>query len=188
MIDKDKIETAVRMILEAVGEDPEREGLRDTPARVARMYGEILKGTGVDPTSIVRVFTEKEYDEMVLVKDIPLYSLCEHHMLPFVGKAHVAYIPQSGRVTGLSKLIRIVDMYARRLQIQERLTAQIADALEQQLNPMGVMVIIEAEHMCMSMRGVQKPGTSTVTSAVRGIFRTKMATRSEMMDLLVKDK
>jgi GTP cyclohydrolase I len=129
MIDKDKIETAVRMILEAVGEDPEREGLRDTPARVARMYGEILKGTGVDPTSIVRVFTEKEYDEMVLVKDIPLYSLCEHHMLPFVGKAHVAYIPQSGRVTGLSKLIRIVDMYARRLQVQERLTAQIADAL-----------------------------------------------------------
>ncbi len=188
MIDKDKIKAAVRMILEAVGEDPEREGLRDTPARVARMYGEILKGIGVDPTSVVRVFTEKDYDEMVLVKDIPLYSLCEHHMLPFVGKAHVAYIPQGGRVTGLSKLIRIVDMYARRLQVQERLTAQIADALEQQLNPMGVMVIIEAEHMCMSMRGVQKPGTSTLTSAVRGIFRTKMATRSEMMNLLVKDK
>jgi GTP cyclohydrolase I len=181
-IDQPRIEAAVREILAAIGEDPDRDGLLDTPARVARMYAEICGGLHEDPSKHLLTSFEAGHDEMVMVRDIPLYSLCEHHLAPFIGKAHVAYIPnEDGRVTGLSKFARLVDGYARRPQVQERLTAQIADALEKNLEPKGVMVVIEAEHLCMAMRGVRKAGTSTVTSAVRGLFRTNVATRQEAM-------
>ncbi|MBX3313697.1 MAG: GTP cyclohydrolase I FolE [Actinobacteria bacterium] len=181
-IDQPRIEAAVREILAAIGEDPDRDGLLDTPARVARMYAEICGGLHEDPTRHLLTSFEVGHDEMVMVRDIPLYSLCEHHLAPFIGKAHVAYIPnEDGRVTGLSKFARLVDGYARRPQVQERLTSQIADALEESLEPKGVMVVIEAEHLCMAMRGVRKAGTSTVTSAVRGLFRTNVATRQEAM-------
>ena len=181
-VDQPRIAAAVLEILKAIGEDPERDGLKDTPARVARMYAEIFAGLNEDPTEHLKVTFEAGHDEMVMVRDIPMYSACEHHMLPWVGKAHVAYIPNDdGRVIGLSKFARLVDGFARRPQVQERLTTQIADALDARLEPKGVMVVIEAEHLCMSMRGVRKPGASTVTSAVRGLFRTNVATREEAM-------
>jgi GTP cyclohydrolase I len=181
-VDKPRIERAVREILEAIGEDPEREGLIDTPARVARMYEEIFEGMRVDPSEYLQTQFESDHDEMVMVRDIPMYSACEHHLLPWIGKAHVAYIPSDdGRVTGLSKLARLVDAYAKRPQVQERLTSQIADELDRSLQPKGVMVVIEAEHLCMTMRGIRKPGASTVTSAVRGLFRQNVATREEAM-------
>jgi GTP cyclohydrolase I len=181
-IDQARIEKAVREILIAIGEDPERDGLVDTPARVARMYAEIFSGLHEDPAEHLRVLFEADHDEMVMVRDIPMYSACEHHMLPWVGKAHLAYIPNDdGRVIGLSKFARLVDGFARRPQVQERLTSQVADALQAKLEPKGVMVVIEAEHLCISMRGVRRPGTTTVTSAVRGLFRTSVATREEAM-------
>jgi GTP cyclohydrolase I len=184
-VDTARIERAVREILIAVGEDPDRDGLRATPSRVARMYAEILGGLHEDPARHLNVTFEAEHDEMVMVKDIPLYSVCEHHLLPWVGWAHVAYIPNDdGRVTGLSKLARVVDGFSRRPQVQERLTTQIADAVETALSPRGVLVVVEAEHLCMSMRGVRKPGTLTVTSAVRGLFRRNVATRAEAMGFI----
>jgi GTP cyclohydrolase IA len=184
-VDQARIEKAVREILIAIGEDADRDGLLETPARVARMYAEICGGLHEDPDQHLQVTFEASHDEMVMVRDIPLYSLCEHHLIPFVGKAHVAYIPgEDGRITGLSKLARLVDSYAKRPQVQERLTAQIADEIERTLNPRGVLVVIEAEHLCMSMRGVRKPGSSTVTSAVRGLFRENVATRAEAMDFI----
>ena len=186
-MDLDRIAKAVREILEAIGEDPDRDGLQDTPERVARMYAEICSGIHQDPGEHLTVTFEASHDEMILVRDIPIYSLCEHHMVPFIGHAHVAYIPgRDGRITGLSKVARLVEGFSRRLQVQEKLTAQIADAMEATLDPRGVMVVIEAEHLCMSMRGVQKSGSSTVTSAVRGLFRQNIATREEAMRFLVK--
>ncbi len=180
-----RIEAAVREILLAVGEDPNREGLLETPARVARMYDEILAGIKEDPREHLRKqFKADKHGELVLVKDIPIYSLCEHHMLPFYGRANIAYIPKDGRITGLSKLARMADGYARRLQVQERLTTQMADAVMDVLQPRGVLVVIEAEHMCMTMRGVQKPGSLTVTSAVRGYFETDVKARAEAMALI----
>jgi GTP cyclohydrolase IA len=182
-IDERKIEEGVRLILEGVGEDPNRGGLRETPARVARMYREILGGVGVDASEIVTVVEGADHDEMIMVRDIPLYSLCEHHVLPFSGKAHVAYIPnKSQQITGLSKIARVVDTLSKRLQVQERLTTEIADAIVRALTPRGVFVVIEAEHLCMTMRGIKKPGAVTVTSAVRGLFRTDARTRQEAMD------
>lgn len=181
-VDQARIQAAVVEILEAIGEDPARDGLVDTPARVARMYAEIFGGLREDPTEHLQVTFEAGHDEMVMVRDIPMYSCCEHHLLPWVGKAHVAYIPNDdGRVTGLSKLARLVDGYAKRPQVQERLTSQIADAIDLALQPKGAMVVIEAEHLCMSMRGIRKPGSTTVTSAVRGLFRSNVATREEAM-------
>jgi GTP cyclohydrolase I len=185
VVDKPRIERAVRDILEAIGEDPDRDGLLDTPARVARMYEEVCSGLREDPSEHLHKVFEADHDEMVMVRDIPLYSLCEHHLVPFIGKAHVAYIPsENGRITGLSKIGRLVDGYARRPQVQERLTKQVADALAETLRPRGVLVVIEAEHLCMSMRGIRKPGSSTVTSAVHGIFRESAASRSEAMQFL----
>ena len=181
-VDLVRIENAVREILLAIGEDPERDGLLDTPARVARMYAEICSGLHEDPSVHISTTFEADHDEMVMVRDIPLYSVCEHHLAPFIGKAYVAYIPNDdGRVIGLSKFARLVDGYARRPQVQERLTSQVADALQARLTPKGVMVVLEAEHLCMSMRGVRKAGSTTVTSAVRGLFRTNVATREEAM-------
>ncbi len=181
-VDQPRIEAAVREILAAIGEDPNRDGLLDTPGRVARMYAEICGGIHEDPASHLTRQFEADHDEMILVRDIPLYSLCEHHLIPFLGKAHVGYIPnEDGCITGLSKLARVVDGYARMPQVQERLTTQIADAIEGALNPRGVLVVVEAEHLCMSMRGIRKPGANTVTSAVRGLFRTDIATRAEAM-------
>lgn len=175
---------AVRELLIAIGEDPDRDGLRDTPERVARAYGEFTAGMRQDHREVLSTTFELEHDELVVVKDIPLYSLCEHHMVPFHGAAHVGYIPgKSGRVTGLSKVARLVELFARRLQVQERLTSQIADAMSEVLEPLGVIVIVECEHLCMSMRGVQKPGSRTVTSAVRGQLRDP-ATRAEAMALI----
>jgi GTP cyclohydrolase I len=182
-VDKARVEKAVREILLGVGEDPDREGLAETPARVARMYEEVLSGLHETPT--IELTFAADHDEMVMVHDIPVYSLCEHHMIPFVGRAHVAYIPSDdGRITGLSKLPRLVQAFTRRLQVQERLTAQIADELERSLEPRGVFVVIEAEHLCMSMRGVRTPGTTTTTSAMRGQFRDSTATRNEAMQLI----
>ena len=184
-VDQARIEKAVREILIAIGEDPDRDGLVDTPARVARMYAEICGGLHQNPDEHLQTTFEAEHDEMVMVRDIPMYSACEHHMLPWVGKAHLAYIPNDdGRVIGLSKFARLVDGFAKRPQVQERLTVQVAEALEAALQPKGVMVVIEAEHLCMSMRGVRKPGASTVTSAVRGLFRDNTATRFEAMRLI----
>ncbi|MBC7105141.1 MAG: GTP cyclohydrolase I FolE [Firmicutes bacterium] len=184
MVDVPKIERAVRMLLEAIGEDPDREGLRDTPSRVARMYQELLCGLDENPEDHLTKYFTEDHEEMVLVKDIPLYSLCEHHLLPFYGLAHVAYIPRRGVITGLSKLARVVEGFAKRPQLQERLTTQIADAIVRRLNPHGVLVVIEAEHMCMTMRGVKKPGSRTVTSAVRGQFARSEATRAEAFALI----
>ena len=184
-VDLERIERAVSEILAAIGEDPEREGLRATPSRVARMYAEIFAGLHADPSRHLEVMFEAEHDEMVMVKDIPLYSVCEHHLLPWVGEAHVAYIPsEDGRVTGLSKLARVVEGFSQRPQVQERLTSQIADAVERVLQPRGVLVVVQAEHLCMSMRGVRKPGSRTMTSAVRGLFRDNMATRAEAMGFI----
>ena len=184
-LDLDRIANAVREILEAIGEDVDRGGIRDTPQRVARMYEELTQGMRIDPQDHLVVTFEAGHDEMVMVKDIPFASLCEHHLMPFIGKAHVAYIPNvRGSITGLSKLARLVEAYARRLQVQEKLTAQIADTLDEMLEPRGVLVVIEAEHLCMSMRGVSKPGSMTVTSAVRGLFRDEIATRAEAMQFI----
>lgn len=184
MVDTNKIETAVRMILEAIGENPDREGLQETPARVARMYQEIFCGLWEDPQIHLQKMFSEEHEEMVLVKDIPFYSMCEHHLLPFFGRAHVAYIPRRGNITGLSKLARVVEGYAKRPQLQERLTSQVADAIMKRLNPHGVVVVMEAEHMCMTLRGVRKPGSKTVTSAVRGSFQKNEATRAEALMLI----
>jgi len=184
LVDRDKLEKAVRMILEAIGEDPEREGLKETPARVARMYQEIFCGLWEDPQDHLQKMFSEEHEEMVLVKDIPIYSMCEHHLLPFFGKAHVAYIPRRGNVTGLSKLARVVEGYAKRPQLQERLTSQIADAIMKKLSPHGVLVVLEAEHMCMTLRGVRKPGSKTITSAVRGSFQKNEVTRAEALSLI----
>jgi GTP cyclohydrolase I len=181
------IERAVRDILGAIGEDVDRDGLVDTPARVARFYAEVCSGLREDPTIHLQKTFDADHDEMVMVRDIPLYSLCEHHLVPFVGKAHVAYIPNgSGKITGLSKLARLVDSYARRPQVQERLTKQVARAVQDTLKPQAVMVVIEAEHLCMSMRGIRKPGSSTVTSAVHGLFRDSVASRAEVMRFLTR--
>ena len=184
-MDREKIRRAVTDILEAVGEDPTREGLQETPDRVARMYEEIFSGLGADPTEHLKIFQEEgRHDELVLVKDIPLYSVCEHHLLPFVGRAHIAYIPKGGRIIGLSKFARIVDCFARRPQVQERLTGQIADFLFDHMEPLGVAVFIEAEHLCMTMRGARAAGAGTQTSALRGCMRTDAKTRAEVMALL----
>jgi GTP cyclohydrolase IA len=180
--DDEKIEQGVRLILEGVGEDPDRGGLRETPARVARMYREVFAGIGQDASQLVTVVEGADHDEMIMVRDIPIYSMCEHHLIPFSGKAHVAYIPnKQQQITGLSKIARVVDMLAKRPQVQERLTTQIAEALDEALSPRGVFVVIEAEHLCMTMRGIKKPGSVTVTSAVRGLFRTDARTRQEAM-------
>ncbi|MGB4441042.1 MAG: GTP cyclohydrolase I FolE [Coriobacteriia bacterium] len=184
-MDRAMIEQGVRLILEGIGEDPAREGLLDTPRRVAAMYEEIFAGLGEDASEHFRVTFNEGHQEMVLIRDIPLYSVCEHHLLPFLGQAHVAYVPgKDGRICGLSKIARLVDVYAKRPQVQERMTSQIADTLVDELAPQGVLVVIEAEHLCMSMRGVQKPGVVTTTSAVRGIFARNAATRAEAMSLI----
>ena len=185
-IDTARAAAAVRELLLAVGEDPDRPGLRDTPARVARAYGETFAGLWQDPAEILATTFDEDHDELVLVKDIPMYSTCEHHLVPFHGAAHLGYIPgEDGKVTGLSKIARLVDVYARRPQVQERMTRQIADALADVLKPRGVIVVIEAEHLCMGMRGIRKPGSTTVTSAVRGMFRDNPATRAEAMSLVL---
>ncbi|MDD5292203.1 MAG: GTP cyclohydrolase I FolE [Candidatus Omnitrophica bacterium] len=186
-MDKNKIKKAVRDILEAIGDNPKRKDLLATPERVADMYEEIFSGIKQDAKKELEVVLEQKHHEIVLLKGIPLYSVCEHHLLPFIGKAHVAYIPKGGRVTGLSKIARVVDVLSKRLQVQERLTTQIAEVIMSELKPLGVMVVLEAEHLCMSMRGVKKPGASTVTSAVRGIFKDNQKTRSEALSL-IKEK
>ena len=183
-MDREKIEQGVRLLLEGIGEDLEREGLQKTPNRVARMFEEIFCGLGRDPKKELSVCFSENHNEMILVKDIPLYSICEHHLVPFYGKAHVAYIPRQGKLTGLSKLARVVETLAKRPQLQERLTSQVADTINEVLNPQGVIVVIEAEHMCMTMRGIKKAGTKTMTSAVRGVFKTSEATRAEAFALI----
>jgi len=183
-MDKKKIETAVKEILKALGEDLKRKDIKDTPKRVAQMYAEIFSGVDKDPRKELEVILDQKHDEIILLKNIPLQSICEHHLLPFIGRAHVAYIPKDGRVTGLSKLARVVDILAKRPQIQERLTTQIADIIMEKLKPQGCMVIIEAEHLCMSMRGIRKPGTLTVTSVVRGVFKENEKTRAETLALI----
>jgi GTP cyclohydrolase I len=184
-VDTARAERAITELLIALGEDPSRDGLVKTPMRVAKMYEEVLAGFGENPADHLEVTFAAEHDEMVMVRDIPFASLCEHHLIPFIGKAHVAYIPgEDGRITGLSKLARLVDGFAKRLQVQERMTTEIADAIEDALAPRGVLVVVDAEHLCMSMRGVKKSGTSTVTSAVRGLFRNDAATRMEAMQFV----
>jgi GTP cyclohydrolase I len=182
-VDQPRIERAVREILAAIGEDPEREGLRETPARVARMYAELFRGLHEDPRELLKKFFSEKYDEIVLVKDISFNSMCEHHMLPFVGKAHIGYAP-AGKVIGLSKLARVVEVVARRPQVQERMTEQIADLLVEELGAKGVAVVIEATHTCMTIRGVRKPGSVCVTSAMKGIFRANLSSREEIMTLI----
>lgn len=185
-VDLARAEAAVRELLFAIGEDPDREGLKRTPARVARAYSEVFAGLFVDPDSVLESTFDEDHDELVLVKDIPLYSICEHHLLPWHGTAAIGYIPgPDGRITGLSKLARLVDLYARRPQVQERLTSQVADALRKGLEPQGVIVVIQAEHLCMAMRGIRKPGSLTVTSAVRGIFQSDPRTRAEALSLVL---
>jgi GTP cyclohydrolase I len=185
-IDQSRIEAAVREILLAIGEDPDRDGIRDTPRRVARAYAEQFAGLSLHPSDVLTTVFDADHDEMVLVRDIEMYSICEHHLTPFFGHAHVGYIPnEKGQITGLSKLARLVDVYARRPQVQERMTSQIADSMMEVLEPRGVIVVVEAEHLCMAMRGVRKPGAKTVTSAVRGSFRTSDRTRAEAMSLLM---
>jgi len=184
-VDLERARAAVAELLSAIGEDPRRDGLLETPERVASMYEELFAGMAGDPSRHLTVTFAAEHDEMVMVRDIPFASLCEHHLVPFIGRAHVAYIPGAdGRITGLSKLARLVDGFARRLQVQERMTTQIAEAIERVLTPRGVLVVLEAEHLCMSMRGVKKPGTVTVTSSVRGLFRSDVATRAEAMQFI----
>ncbi len=185
MVNQDKIKLAMASMIEAIGEDPLREGVRNTPQRVAEMYAELFSGLDVDPKAELLVDFEEAYEEMVILRDIPFYSMCEHHLLPFYGAAHVGYIPsQGGRVVGVSKLARVVEICARRPQLQERMTKQIADAIFEALRPDGVAVVIQAEHLCMVMRGIKKPGTTVMTSAVRGIFRSRVATRSEFLFLI----
>jgi GTP cyclohydrolase I len=185
-VDVARAEAAVRELLLAIGEDPDREGLRDTPARVARSYTEIFAGLHADPEEVLQTTFDENHDELVLVKDIPLYSTCEHHLVTWHGTAAVGYVPgEDGRLTGLSKLARVVDLYAKRPQVQERLTAQVADSVMRRLTPRGVIVVVEAEHLCMAMRGIRKPGTRTMTSAVRGIFKSDPRTRAEAMSLIL---
>ena len=183
-MDKAKVAQAVRLLLEAIGEDPERQGLRDTPRRVADACEEIFSGIGRDPADELDVTFDTDHEEIVLVRDIPFQSVCEHHLLPFIGRAHVAYIPRGGRITGLSKLARAVETASRRPQVQERLTQEVAEAIVRRLDPLGVMVVIEAEHLCMTMRGIRKPGAVTVTSVVRGVMAESAATRAEALALL----
>ncbi|MDN5857286.1 MAG: GTP cyclohydrolase I FolE [Pseudonocardia sp.] len=184
-IDRPRAEAAVRELLLALGEDPDREGLRETPARVARAYEEIFAGLYTEPDEVLRKTFNEHHQELILVRDIPMFSTCEHHLVPFHGHAHVGYIPNAdGKVTGLSKIARLVDLYARRPQVQERLTAQVADAIARRLDPRGVMVVIEAEHLCMGMRGIRKPGARTTTSAVRGIFQSSPSSRAEALALI----
>jgi GTP cyclohydrolase I len=185
-VDQPRVAAAVREILIAIGEDPDRDGLTNTPARVARAYAEVFGGLSVDPDDVLQTTFDEHHDELVLVKDIPLYSVCEHHLVPWHGTAAVGYIPgDDGRITGLSKLARVVDLYAKRPQVQERLTAQVADAVMSRLEPQGVIVVIQAEHLCMAMRGVRKPGSLTMTSAVRGIFKSDPRTRAEALSLIL---
>jgi GTP cyclohydrolase I len=184
-MDKKRMEAALREVILAMGEDPDREGLKETPKRIAKMYEEIFAGLTQEPGDHLEVtFEDEDHNELVLVKDIPFYSMCEHHFVPFFGKAHVGYIPKNGRLTGLSKLARVVETVAKRPQLQERITSTVADIIMEKLDPMGVIVIVEAEHMCMTMRGVKKPGSKTVTSAVRGIFKTNAKSRSEALTLI----
>jgi GTP cyclohydrolase I len=184
-LDRETIERGVRLILQGIGEDPDREGLVETPRRVADMYEEVFAGLHTDVSPLINVVKGADHDEMIMVRDIPLYGMCEHHLTPFAGKAHVAYIPsRDGRITGLSKIARLVDLLSKRPQVQERLTTEIADSLAEALEPRGVFVVIEAEHLCMTMRGVKKPGSVTVTSAVRGVFRSDPRTRAEAMGLI----
>jgi len=184
-MDKDRIKNAVREILAAIGEDPDREGLRGTPERIADMYEEIFSGLGEDPEKCLEIhFQQEKYEELVLVKDIPFYSMCEHHMVPFFGKAHIGYLPKSGKLTGLSKLARVLEVYSKRPQLQERLTGDVADSIMRKLGPYGVIVVIEAEHMCMTMRGIKKAGSKTVTSAVRGVFETDAKARAEALSMI----
>jgi GTP cyclohydrolase I len=184
MIDQKRIEKAIREILKAIGENPNRQGIKDTPRRVAKMYAELFGGLHKDPGKEISIFHNEDHEELIMVKNIPFYSMCEHHLVPFIGKAHVAYIPTKGKVTGLSKLVRVIEGFARRPQVQERLTGQIADCLMKKLKPHGVLVVIEAEHLCMSMRGVKKPGSITTTSAVRGVLRKNAKTRAEALSLI----
>ncbi|MDQ0155226.1 GTP cyclohydrolase I FolE [Robertmurraya andreesenii] len=183
-VNRAQIEDAVRLILEAIGDDPNREGVLDTPKRVAKMYEEVFEGMHQDPGEYFETIFSEEHEELVLVKDIPFYSMCEHHLVPFYGKAHVAYIPRNGRVTGLSKLARAVEAVAKRPQLQERITSTIADAMMNKLEPYGVMIVVEAEHMCMTMRGVKKPGSKTVTTAVRGTLAEDSQARAEILTLI----
>ena len=186
-VDRVRIERAVREILLAVGEDPDRDGLRDTPRRVAKAYSEVFGGLREDPSAHLDTTFEVSHDEIIVVRDIPFFSICEHHLIPFFGKAHVAYLPEKdGRITGLSKLARLVDGYAKRPQVQERLTCEVANAIEQKLRPRGAAVVIEAEHLCMSMRGIKKPGAKTVTSSMRGIFRENPSSREEVLNLILR--
>lgn len=187
-MDNKKIEKGVRLIIEGIGEDPERPGLKETPARIAAMYEEIFSGITADTGELFRPMAGESHDEMVMIRDIPFYSVCEHHLLPFFGKAHIAYIPGAGKIVGISALARALEVLAKRPQVQERLTAQFADLIVGNLKPKGAMVVIDAEHLCMSMRGVKKPGSRVVTSAVRGTFRTKESTRMEMLELLKKQE
>ena len=185
-MDIKKIEKGVRLIIEGIGEDPDRPGLKDTPTRVAEMYNEIFSGISMDTATFLKPMPGENHDEMVMIRDIPFYSVCEHHLLPFFGRAHIAYIPGAGKIVGLSALAKALEVYAKRPQVQERLTAQFIDLIVDHLKPKGAMVVIDAEHLCMSMRGVKKPDSRVVTSAVRGTFRTKESTRMEMLELLTK--
>jgi GTP cyclohydrolase I len=185
-MNREKVTEGIRLVIEGIGEDPQRPGLRETPLRVAKMFEEIFSGLQQPEEDLLEAIDGESHDEMIMLKDIPFYSLCEHHFLPFIGKAHVAYIP-SGKIVGLSDLVKALEHFAKRPQVQERLTTQLADLIMQRLNPKGCMVIIDAEHLCMSMRGIKKPGTRTVTSAVRGIFRSRQSTRQEMLEL-IKEK
>lgn len=187
-VDHERIEKAVKEILQAIGEDPERDGLKDTPSRVAKYYAEVSAGLREQPAEHLNKTFEVDHDELIVVRDITFYSICEHHLVPFFGKAHVAYLPKKGgRITGLSKLARLVDGFAKRPQVQERLTGQIADAIEEKLDPRGVAVVLEAEHLCMSMRGIKKPGSRTVTSSMRGQFRENASTRQEVLRLILRE-
>ncbi len=185
-MDKEKIKKAVTMILEAIGEDTGREGLKNTPERVADMYEEIFAGINQKPEEFIKIFEEDEHEELIILKDIPFYSVCEHHLMPFLGKAHIGYIPKKNRLLGLSKLARMVEMFAKRLQLQERLTSQVADTIMKAVDPLGVIVIIEAQHLCTAMRGVKKPGSVMVTSAIRGIFKDDESARKEALGLINK--
>jgi len=185
-MDTKKIEKGVRLIIEGIGEDPDRPGLRDTPTRMAEMFGEIFSGISMDTEKLLVPMAGESHDEMVMIRDIPFYSVCEHHLLPFFGRAHIAYIPGAGKIVGISSLAKALEVFAKRPQVQERLTAQFIDLIVEHLKPKGAMVVIDAEHLCMSMRGVKKPGSRVVTSAVRGNFRTKESTRMEMLELMTK--
>ncbi len=185
-MDTKKIQAGVRLLIEGIGEDPDRPGLRRTPQRVAAMFAEIFSGLAESPEDVLTPMEGEKHDEMVLLRDIPFYSVCEHHLLPFSGHAHIAYIPEGGRIVGISSLARALEVFAKRPQVQERLTTQLADQIMRKLKPKGCMVILDAEHLCMSMRGIKKPGSTVVTSAVRGIFRTKASTREELLQLIRK--